>query len=127
MKEVTITFHTNSVKPVTLICEVAGSIFEKTKGLMYRSSLPDGQGMFFPFLFSGFQVFWMKNLTIPLDILFINNNLLVTKIHEASADANIFHKTYWAFGFCKYVVECNKGFCKTHEISVGAKISIEKS
>ena len=127
MKEVTITFHPNSLKPVTLICEAAESIFAKTKGLMYRSSLPNGHGMFFPFLFSWFRVFWMKNVKISLDILFINSDLQVTKIHEASAETNIFHKTYWAFGFCKYIVECNKGFCKTHEISVGAKVSIEKS
>ena len=50
MKEVTITFHTNSVKPVTLICEVAGSIFEKTKGLMDRAC-------FFLFCFQGFKFF----------------------------------------------------------------------
>ncbi len=120
MQEVTITFHPNNSKSVTLVCEVAGSIFAKTKGLMYRSSLPDGHGMFFPFLFSSYQVFWMKNVKIPLDIIFINNDLSVRKICEASADSNMFHKAYWAYGLCKYVVECNRGFCKKHKISAGA-------
>ncbi len=127
MQEVTITFHTDSSKSVTLICEVAGSIFAKTKGLMYRSSLPDEHGMFFPFLFSSYQVFWMKNVKIPLDIIFVNNDLRVRKICEAFADSNILHKEYWAYGLCKYVVECNRGFCKKHKISVGSKVSIEKS
>jgi len=127
MQEVTITFHPNNSKPVTLICEVAGSIFEKTKGLMYRSSLPDDHGMFFPFLFSSYQVFWMKNVKIPLDIIFINNDLSVRKICEASADSNMFHKAYWAYGLCKYVVECNRGFCKKHKISAGSKVSIDRS
>ncbi len=127
MQEVTITFHTDSSKPVTLICEVAGSIFAKTKGLMYRSSLPDGHGMFFPFLFSSYQVFWMKNVKIPLDIIFINKDLSVLKICEASADSNILHKEYWAYGLCKYVVECNRGFCKKHKISAGSKVSIDRS
>jgi len=111
---------------------VAGSIFEKTKGLMYRSFLPDDHGMFFPFLFSSYQVFWMKNVEIPLDIIFINNDLRVRKICEASADSNMFHKAYWAYGLCKYVVECNRGFCKKHKISAGSKrcsiiVSGEKS
>jgi len=127
MQEVTITFHTDSSKSVTLICEVASSIFAKTKGLMYRSSLPDGHGMFFPFLFSSYQVFWMKNVKIPLDIIFINNDLRVRKICEAFADSNILHKEYWAYGLCKYVVECNRGFCKKHKISARSKVSIEKS
>ena len=126
MQESTITFHLNESKPVSLICDVAGSFFEKTKGLMYRSSLPEGRGMLFPFLFSWYQVFWMKNVKFPLDILFINKDLQVVKIFEASADSNMFHKVYWAFGFCKYVVECNRGFCKKHEIQIGTKVSIKK-
>ena len=127
MQEITITFHPDSSKSVTLICDVAGSIFAKTKGLMYRSSLPDGRGMLFPFLFSWYRVFWMKKVTIPLDILFISKDFQVVKIYEAPSDSNMFHKAYWAFGFCKYVVECNRGFCKKHEISIGTKVSIEKS
>ena len=126
MQEVTIMFYPDRSKPVSLICEVAGNIFAKTKGLMYRSSLPEEYGMFFPFLFSWFRVFWMKNVQISLDIIFISNDLRVRKICRASADSNIFHKTYWAYGFCKYVVECNRGFCKEHKISIGSKVSIGK-
>ena len=127
MQEATMTFHPDSLKPVMLICDVAGSIFSKTKGLMYRSSLPDDRGMIFPFLFSWYRIFWMKNVTIPLDILFISKDLRVVKINEASSDSNMFHKAYWAFGFCKYIVECNRGFCKKRDITIGTKVSIEKS
>jgi len=126
MQEVTIMFYPDRSKPVSLICEVAGNIFAKTKGFMYRSSLPEVYGMFFPFLFSWFRVFWMKNVQFSLDIIFISNDLRVRKICGASADSNIFHKTYWAYGFCKYVVECNRGFCKGHKISIGSKVSIGK-
>ena len=127
MQVATITFHLDNSKSIMLICDVADSIFAKTKGLMYRSSLPDGRGMLFPFLFSWYRVFWMKNVTIPLDILFISNDFRVVKICEASANTNMLHKAYWAYGFFKYVVECNRGFCRKHNISVGCKVSIEKS
>jgi len=127
MNEVTIVFNINDKKSVSLFCVVADSFYKKTKGLMNRKSLPEDYGMFFPFLFSWFRLFWMKNVKIPLDIIFINSNLRVCKICEKSAESNIFHKDYWASGFAKYIIECNKGFCKNNKISIGTKISISKN
>jgi len=122
MNEVAITFYPMGVPPVVLTCEVAKTISQKTKGLMYRSSLPKEKGMLFPFWFSWYRIFWMKNVSIPLDIIFINKEFKVVSIIEAHADVGIFNKKYWACGFGKYVVECNKGFCKNHRISLGTNI-----
>lgn len=119
MKEVTVTFYPQGAK---LSCEVAKTFSEKTKGLMYRSSLPDGKGMLFPFLFSWYRLFWMRNVSIPLDIIFVSKNLEVVSIYEAPANVWFFNKKFWAFGFCKYVIECNKGFCKAHNIVPGTKV-----
>jgi uncharacterized membrane protein (UPF0127 family) len=120
--EVAITFYPIGVPSVVLTCEVAKTISEKTKGLMYRSFLPTGRGMLFPFWFSWYRVFWMRNVSIPLDIIFINKEFKVVSIHEAPANVGIFNKKFWAYGFCKYVVECNGGFCKNHHILLGTKI-----
>jgi uncharacterized membrane protein (UPF0127 family) len=126
MQETKVTFHPKKSQPVTLTCEIAKSFVEKMKGLMYRTSLPDNKGMLFPFLVPWYRGFWMKNVNIPLDIIFINRKLRVTAMHEAPVESSWFHKIYWSHGFCKYVVECNKGFCKKYGISLGAKIDIEK-
>ena len=119
-------FYPKDSKSVALDCEIAKGFFAKLKGLMSRDSLSKNSGMIFLFSFSGFRVFWMKNVKIPLDIIFINKNLEVIMIYEAPVEKRFFYKKYWSSGFCKYVVECNMGFCKESNIVVGTKISIEK-
>ena len=126
MQEVRIIFYPDGHKPVILTCELARSIFEKMKGLMYRTSLPKDKGMFFPFLIPWYRVFWMKNVKIPLDIIFINRHLRVINIHEAPIESELFNNTFWSHGLCKYVVECNIGFCKQNNISPGTKLTIER-
>jgi len=126
MEEIKITFYSDKSKSVILTCEVAKSIGAKMKGLMHRSSLPKDKGMLFPFWFSWVRGFWMKNVAIPLDIIFINRNLRILNVCEADVGSGWFHKIYWSRGLCKYVVECNKGFCKKHSISKGTKIEIKK-
>jgi len=122
INEVTITFYPIGVPSVVITCEVAKTISEKAKGLMYRSSLPTDKGMLFPFWFSWYRIFWMKNVSIPLDIIFINKEFKVVSIYEVPANVGIFNKKFWAYGFSKYVIECNRGFCKNHHISLGTNI-----
>lgn len=93
---------------------------------MYRESLSKHHGMLFPFRVPWFRGFWMKNVKIPLDIIYINRRYQVINIHEAPVESSILFKTYWSHGLCKYVVECNIGFCKKYNIIKGTKVSIEK-
>ena len=122
MDEAQVTFYTNERKHVTIICEVAKGFRAKMKGMMNRVSLPEDRGMLFPFLIPGHRFFWMKNVIIPLDIIFINRKLEIIYLHEAPVDNGIFHKIYWSHGFCKYVIETNMGFCKKNNIVIGSKI-----
>ncbi len=125
MIEAKITFYPNTAEPVSLKCEIAKTFSAKMKGLMYTESLPNDEGMFFPFLLPWHRFFWMKNVKIPLDIIFINRKSEIIAIYEAPVEQGFFHKIYWSHGFCKYVVECNKGFCKQNNILIGNKIKNE--
>ena len=51
--------------------EVAEKQEDRSKGLMYRKSLADGEGMLFIFESDQVLSFWMKNTYIPLSIAFI--------------------------------------------------------
>jgi len=51
--------------------EVAEKQEDRSKGLMYRKSLPDGEGMLFVFESDQILSFWMKNTYIPLSIAYI--------------------------------------------------------
>lgn len=63
--------------------EVARTPEQQAKGLMYRPPLPDNQGMLFQFSSPQPVRFWMKNVPVPLDMVFLQNG--VVQYIEASA------------------------------------------
>lgn len=60
--------------------EVARTKEEQEKGLMFRTSMGPDEGMLFPSSFPQVRVFWMKNTILPLDIVFIGSDHLVSNI-----------------------------------------------
>ena len=123
--EAEVKFYRNDSSSVSIKCEIANGFSSKMKGMMHRESLPTDRGMLFPFLVPWHRFFWMKNVKIPLDIIFVNRNLEIIYIHEVPVKESLFQRIYWSHGFCKYVVETNMGFCKKNGILIGFKIKIE--
>jgi uncharacterized membrane protein (UPF0127 family) len=62
--------------------EMALTPEEQAKGLMFRRSLPEGQGMLFDFQREQPTSFWMKNTYIPLDMIFIRADGRILRIAE---------------------------------------------
>jgi uncharacterized membrane protein (UPF0127 family) len=52
--------------------ERAVSSAEQACGLMYRESMPRGEGMAFPMVPPRQTGFWMENTLIPLDIIYVS-------------------------------------------------------
>ena len=72
--------------PVTATAEAQGKMFElevaktsaqQSLGLMFRSELPDDRGMLFPFSSPRRASFWMKDVPVPLDMVFLRNGVVV--------------------------------------------------
>lgn len=57
----------------TIDLEVARTQTEQAIGLMHRTSLADNRGMLFIFEPPQSVRFWMKNVLIPLDMIFLQN------------------------------------------------------
>lgn len=53
--------------------EVAQTQQQQATGLMYRTALPDNRGMLFSFNSPQPVSFWMKNVRIPLDMIFLKD------------------------------------------------------
>ena len=67
---------------VELVAELAITDEERTRGLMHRQRLPDGEGMLFIFDRDQQLSFWMKDTIIPLSIAFIASDGLITEIRN---------------------------------------------
>jgi len=60
--------------------EIADTPMEQTRGLMFRTDLPEDHGMLFIFDRPGKNRFWMKNTLIPLDILWMDDRKRIIHI-----------------------------------------------
>ncbi|MEA5600663.1 DUF192 domain-containing protein [Nostoc sp. UHCC 0252] len=67
----------------TIQLEVAKTPQQQQMGLMYRPALPDNRGMLFGFPSPRPVSFWMKNVPVALDMVFLQNG--VVKYIQASA------------------------------------------
>ena len=67
---------------VHIKAEVARTDEERSRGLMHRTKLPDGEGMLFVFDRDQQLSFWMKDTLIPLSIAFIAWDGRITEIRD---------------------------------------------
>ena len=109
---------------VKVSVEVADNFEEHSKGLMFRESLPEDSGMLFVFQDNQPRTFWMKNTLIPLDIIFIDSDFLITNITQAVPCKEDPCSYYKSEGGAKYVLEVNQGFSENHGLKSSSKISL---
>ena len=103
--------------------EVADNDDERAQGLMYRKSMDDNKGMLFIFRNEEEQSFWMKNTVIALDIMFVNANKEIVKIHKNTTPFS--EKSLPSEKPATYVVEVNGGFSDKYGIREGDYINFQ--
>lgn len=100
--------------------EVADEFEERNRGLMHRDKLGQSAGMLFVYEEPQHARFWMRNTLIPLDMIFMNDQGLVTHIHE---DAIPHDETPIDGGQgVRFVLEINGGLAKRLGIVEGAEM-----
>jgi uncharacterized protein len=105
--------------------EIAETDDTRHRGLMFRESMLEDQGMLFIFTDEEEQSFYMKNTVIPLDILFVNSKKVIVKIHK---NAKPFDETSLPSRKPSiYVVEVNGGFCDKFAIKEGDHIDFRRN
>ncbi len=78
--------ETGQMLPITATAQLAGKTFQlevaqtpdqQAMGLMYRPALPDDRGMLFPIAVPRPVTFWMRNVPVALDMVFIHKGSIV--------------------------------------------------
>ncbi len=117
-------FSDDNRRNTDVIVEIAESDYEQQQGLMFRQSLPDGQGMLFIYPDEQVRSFWMKNTPVSLDMIFINSRYEIVKIRKYTHPNS--EKTYSSEKPAQYVVEVVAGYCDTYGIREGQRIFWER-
>ncbi|WP_299102569.1 DUF192 domain-containing protein [uncultured Winogradskyella sp.] len=109
----------------TIDIEIADTDYETQTGLMYRTKLDTNQGMLFIFPNVQMRSFYMKNTKIPLDIIYIDEDLSIVSFQK---NAKPFDETSLpSEAPAKYVLEINGGLSDEWQLSVGDKISFTQT
>lgn len=65
-----------------ITAELAVTLEERARGLMFRESIASDQGMLFVFEEPDLHGFWMKNTLIPLDIIWLDSDKRIVHIER---------------------------------------------
>ncbi len=79
----TMIVHSAHGKKHSFHVQTAKTFEQQEIGLMWRQSMPDTEGMYFPFDTEREAAFWMKNCFMPIDMLFIKKDGRIANIITA--------------------------------------------
>lgn len=104
---------------------IADNVFEQMRGLMWRSSLGDDEGMLFVYAQNRSVSFWMKNVAFPLDMIFLNQCGRVTQIHENAKpnDTTVISSEQPV----RAVLELHAGASKRDVIEIGDNVQLDSN
>jgi uncharacterized protein len=101
--------------------EVAVTDEERTRGLMYRKNLPEGQGMLFDFKPNQEVSMWMKNTYVSLDMIFIRSDGRILRIAENTTPLS--ENIISSGGAVRGVLEVVAGTAKRLGIAAGDRVA----
>jgi len=108
------------IKSYCVLAEVAGNDADRQRGLMFRESLAENEGMLFVFDREDKYGFWMKNMKIPLDIIWMDSEKRIVDIKKEVPACSIEPcPTLIPGSKAQYVLEVQSGLTDRKEIKVG--------
>lgn len=97
------------IKNHCFLVEIARSQQERSQGLMNKDYLAESRGMLFIFDKEDIYSFWMKNVLIPLDIVWINQDKEVVYVYKNAQPCTEECESIKPDKKARYVLEVNAG------------------
>jgi hypothetical protein len=99
--------------------QVAQTPEQHATGLMFRTEMPQQEGMLFIFKTPSQQCFWMKNTLIPLTAAFVEDDGTVVNLEDMQPQTTQSHCSHKPV---RFVLEVNKGWFAKKGLAPGAKL-----
>ena len=107
----------------TVQMQIAAELSEVQKGLMFRKTMGEDEGMLFVFTRPQQQGFWMRNTTLPLDIGYFDPSGELKEIYPMHPlDERPVTSRSRNIQFC---LEMNQGWFQRHDVKPGAKLDLK--
>ena len=106
--------------------EIADDDQERARGLMYRDSMPESNGMLFIHDEQEPQAYWMKNTRIALDILYFDDALKLVSQQRGVPPCSLGNAcpNYPSNAPARYVLELNAGQAERLNLQEGAELQL---
>lgn len=116
-------WFTVQVGEQTVKVQIAALAAEQQKGLMFRKTMAEDEGMLFVFTAPQAQGFWMRNTTLPLDIGYFEPSGELKEIYPLHPlDERPVSSRSRNIQFC---LEMNQGWFQRHGVKPGAKLDLK--
>jgi uncharacterized membrane protein (UPF0127 family) len=112
------------VKSLCVKAEIADNDQARSIGLMNRDSLADTEGMLFVFPSPDRYAFWMKNMRISIDIIWIDKDKRIVDIRTRVPPCGEVCGSMVPAKEALYVLELRSGSADDRKIKIGDIVSI---
>jgi uncharacterized membrane protein (UPF0127 family) len=109
---------TNGTQQATVSVRVADTSTKRFVGLSKTDSLDPGSGMLFVHDTESTQSYVMREMSFPLDIVFIGSDNRISEIHHAPVDGGSYQ------GRAQYVLEVERGWANATGVDAGDRVQI---
>lgn len=121
-----VVFYNTNGQNIQLNVEIAKTTEERKIGLSGREVLGDYNGMLFIMDEEAIVGFWMKDMLMSIDMIFVNSSGFIVDIYDSVVPcASDYCPNIFAREAFKYVIEAKSGFCKENNISIGNSVNIK--
>jgi len=115
----------NGTELATVTARVADTGQKRYVGLSETDSLGPDEGMLFVHESEGRHGYVMRDMSFPLDIVFVGSDGRITEIHHAPVPDGDADRTY--SGRAKWVLEVQRGWADRTGVTVGDRVSVPPS